>query len=298
MNILNFGSMNIDKVYMVKNIVEKGETILTNNYDVFLGGKGLNQSIALQRAGCTVYHAGLIGNDGQGLIDYLRDNQVNCDLIKTVDDVCGHAIIQVNDQGQNAIIVYGGSNQKIDQAYIDAVLDQTKDCEWIIVQNEISNLDYLLKRAKQAGRKIALNPSPITDALFECALENVDLFIVNQIEAKALSDQEAIHAILKSFSVRYPKAQVVLTLGENGSIFQSETQHLTQKAYSVTAVDTTAAGDTFTGYFLANYLGGKTVKESLDLASAASAMSVMIKGASNSIPCADQVTQWIATRHD
>lgn len=298
MNILNFGSMNIDKVYMVKDIVEKGETILTNNYDVFLGGKGLNQSIALQRAGCRVYHAGLIGNDGQVLIDYLRDNQVNCDLIKTVDDVCGHAIIQVNEQGQNAIIVYGGSNQKIDHAYIDAVLDQTQDCDWIIVQNEISNLDYLLKKAKQAGRKIALNPSPITETLFDCALENVDLFIVNQIEAKALSHQEAIHAILKNLRVLYPNAEVVLTLGENGSIFQSKTQQLTQKAYGVKAVDTTAAGDTFTGYFLANYLSGKSAKDSLDLASAASAMSVMVKGASNSIPSADQVTQWIAQRHD
>jgi ribokinase len=297
MNILNFGSLNIDKVYMVDHIAEKGETILTHNYEVFMGGKGLNQSIALQRAGLQVVHAGLIGYDGQLLVNFLKENAVLCNLIQEVDDVCGHAIIQINPKGQNAILVHGGSNQRIEPAYIDWVLNQNHQCEWMIVQNETSNLDYLLKAAKKKGLKIIMNPSPITDSLLKCSLENVDLFIINEIEGKALSGQSEASKILKVLSLKFPHATIVLTLGEEGSLFKAKESVVTQKAFSVSAVDTTAAGDTFSGYFLASYLQGQSVQESLMIASAASAISVTLKGASNSIPCLDDVKKWIKAQH-
>ncbi len=297
MNILNFGSLNIDKVYMVQHIVEKGETILTNNYEVFMGGKGLNQSIALQRAGLQVVHAGLIGNDGSMLVDFLKENKVNCDLIQTIDDVCGHAIIQINPDGQNAIMVYGGSNQKIDCTYIDWVLNQTHNCDWMIVQNETSNLDYLLKEAKKKGLKIIMNPSPITDSLQKCSLENVDLFIINEIEGKVLSGKSSPSEIISVLSDKYPSATILLTLGEEGSWLKTSQNRIAQEAFTVHAVDTTAAGDTFSGYFLASYLQGQSEQESLKLASAASAMSVTQKGASNSIPTLDEVHQWLKLKN-
>ncbi|KAF0222991.1 MAG: hypothetical protein FD179_1827 [Erysipelotrichaceae bacterium] len=297
MNILNFGSLNIDKVYTVDHIVEKGETILTNTYDVFMGGKGLNQSIALQRAGLQVVHAGLIGHDGQLLVDFLKENAVDCDLIQEVDDVCGHAIIQINPQGQNAILVHGGSNQRIDEKYIDWVLSQNHGCEWMIVQNETSNLDYLLKAAKQKGLRIIMNPSPITDSLLKCTLENVDLFIINEIEGKALSGQSEAKSIIQALSLKFPHAIIVLTLGEEGSLLKADSEIVTQKAFYVCAVDTTAAGDTFSGYFLASYLQGHSASESLKMASAASAISVTQKGASNSIPTLDAVKVWIKAQN-
>lgn len=297
MNILNFGSLNIDKVYTVDHIVEKGETILTHNYDVFMGGKGLNQSIALQRAGLQVVHAGLIGHDGQLLVDFLKENAVDCDLIHEVDDVCGHAIIQINPQGQNAILVHGGSNQRIDEKYIDWVLSQNHGCEWMIVQNETSNLDYLLKAAKHKRLRIIMNPSPITDSLLKCSLENVDLFIINEIEGKILSGQSEARSIIQALSLKFPKAIIVLTLGEEGSLLKADSDIVTQKAYSVKAVDTTAAGDTFSGYFLASYLQGHNASESLKMASAASAISVTQKGASNSIPTLEAVKVWIKAQN-
>ena len=297
MNILNFGSLNIDKVYTVDHIVEKGETILTNTYDVFMGGKGLNQSIALQRAGLQVVHAGLIGHDGQLLVDFLKENGVDCNLIKEVDDVCGHAIIQINPQGQNAIMVHGGSNQRIDEKTIDWVLSQNHGCEWMIVQNETSNLDYLLKAAKQKGLRIIMNPSPITDSLLKCSLENVDLFIINEIEGKALSGQREAHSIIQALSLKFPHATIVLTLGEEGSLLKANSDIVTQKAFYVSAVDTTAAGDTFSGYFLASYLQGQSASESLKIASAASAISVTQKGASNSIPTLEAVKVWIKAQN-
>ena len=151
MKILCFGSCNIDYVYGLKHIVRPGETISAGSMEQFPGGKGLNQSIALAKAGAEVYHAGCVGNDGLILIDTLAEYGVDTSYIKTVDAKTGQAIIQVDDNGENGIFIYQGANIMITEEYIDEVLSDFSSDDILLVQNEISNLRYLLK--KSSGKK-------------------------------------------------------------------------------------------------------------------------------------------------
>ena len=122
MRIINFGSLNIDKVYQVEQFVRPGQTITAKDYAVAAGGKGLNQSVALARAGAAVWHAGKLGADGAMLRDRLAENGVELSCLMVGDCPTGHAIIQVDRSGQNCIILYGGTNRQITQDYADEVL--------------------------------------------------------------------------------------------------------------------------------------------------------------------------------
>lgn len=150
MKILNFGSLNIDYVYSVDHFVQKGETISSSQMNIFSGGKGLNQSVALGRAGAKVFHAGRIGKDGEFLVEQLKEAGVNTDLV-VVDEDCstGHAIIQNDAEGDNCILLYGGANQRITKEQIDAALEQFDAGDYLVLQNEISNLPYLMEKAQK-----------------------------------------------------------------------------------------------------------------------------------------------------
>jgi len=291
--ILNYGSMNIDRVYRVTEIVSRKETISTTDYVELIGGKGLNQSIALTLAGVPVYHAGKLGEDGRFLKEYLAEKGVNTDFVLSSSNVSGHAVIQVDQNGENAIIVHGGSNHEITEKDIDLVLENFDKDDWLLIQNEISNLDYLINRAYAKGLKIHLNPSPITDTLLKSSLNKISTFILNEVEGFRLTGKTEIENILSDLKLRYPIAEFVLTLGENGSVYYSGTKKYFQKSFKVEALDPTGAGDTFTGYFLACRFRGMSVEESMNYASAASALSVTKLGASNSIPTFSEVQHWI-----
>lgn len=290
MKVLNFGSLNLDYTYQVESILIPGETQASKGRQIFCGGKGLNQSIALAKAGVPVYHAGMIGDEGGVLLDACRENGVNTDFIRKIDGPSGHTIIQVDRNGQNCILLYGGANRSITREFVDQVLDSFEEGDMILLQNEINELDYIIDRAYEKGMMIVLNPSPYDSALDSCDLSKVSLFLVNEIEGYQITGEKEPDRILGRIREIYPGARVVLTLGGDGSVYQDETGAVyRQGIYKVKAVDTTAAGDTFTGYFLSSLIGGMPVAEGLDMAAKASAIAVSRPGATASIPLRDEV---------
>lgn len=291
MKVLNFGSMNVDYVYALDHIVQGGETILSSSMQVFAGGKGLNQSIALAKAGVPVYHAGLVGNDGQILMDTCREYGVNTDFVKTLDIKGGHTIIQVDAVGQNCIILYGGTNQMQTKEWVDEVLSHFGAGDYLILQNEINLLDYIIDAAYDRGMRIVLNPSPFDDRLKACALNKVYLFMLNEVEGEQITGSDDPDTILARLNELYPAASIVLTLGSRGSVYYDGRQKVYQDIFKVKAVDTTAAGDTFTGYFVAGLIAGKKISEILRTASRASSITVSRPGAAPSIPSIKEVEE-------
>lgn len=296
MKILNFGSLNIDYVYSLSHFVQKGETITSDKLNVFAGGKGLNQSIALSRAGGNVYHAGAIGADGVFLEEVLNEAGVDTRFLMKYEDVrTGNAIIQKDRGGDNCIILYGGANQAITKEMADEVLSAFGEGDWLFLQNEISEIPYIVEKAHKRGMRIVLNPSPMNEKILRINLNYIDCFILNEVEAHALVREDADQdALLNQLKERFPHAEIVLTLGEKGSAYAGAEGIAEQKAYQVATVDTTAAGDTFIGYYMAERLQGESVKEALDMASRASAIAVSKKGAAPSIPKRDEVLHFTA----
>ncbi len=284
MRILNYGSLNLDNVYSVNHIVQPGETISSTSLEIFCGGKGLNQSVALARAGAHVFHAGMIGSDGEALLEVCRQNGVNTGNIRNIEGHSGHAIIQVSAGGQNSIVLYGGANQKNEKAYVDRVFSEFQKGDWLLLQNEVNLLDYMIERAASMGMLIALNPSPFNERIKDCDLQKVSLFLLNEIEGEQITSEKQPDAILESMLKMYPKSKIVLTLGHSGVIYADKDARYNHGVYKVPVVDTTAAGDTFTGYFLANLINGKHPEEAIHIASLASSLAVSKKGAVDSIP--------------
>ena len=291
MNILNFGSANIDFVYSLEHIVAEGETLKSTDMNIFPGGKGLNQSVALARAGAKVYHAGCFGTDGDMLIDILKDNGVDVSFIKRVDEKNGHAIIQVSNDGENSIFIYPGSNAMITEDYVDDVLNRFEDGDFLLLQNEINNIEYIVEKAYSRGMKIAINPSPCSDNLKNIDFKKISLIILNEIEIKMLSGCNDTDDAIEYFRNKYSNVTIVLTLGKNGSVLFDNSSEIFQSSFKVKAVDTTAAGDTYTGYFIAMLSSGKSFKDALRTASAASALAVSKNGAAPSIPCLKEVLE-------
>lgn len=292
MKVLNFGSLNIDNVYHVDHMVQGGETLTTEGKDIFPGGKGLNQSIALARAGVPVYHAGCIGEDGEFLQDVCRENHVDTTYIQTVQETTGHTVIQVDKHAQNSILLYAGSNGCITKAYVDSVLTHFTDEDILLLQNEINQIPYLIDYAYERGMKIYMNPSPISETLKQCDLHKVSVFLMNEIEGEAIAGSQEPKQILSYMRQQYPNASTVLTLGKKGAYYADGTEVYYQPAITVDAVDTTAAGDTFTGYFVAGMINGYPIQKTLAYAAEAAALAVTQKGAVPSIPYAENVEKF------
>ena len=285
MKILNYGSLNIDYVYKVDHFVKAGETINSYGMEVFCGGKGLNQSIALAYAGAEVYHAGKIGSDSDILVNKLKESGVNTTFTTIDEGSSGHAIIQVNNEGNNCIILHGGANRKIQTEEIISVLSHFKNGDVLLLQNEINNLEYIIKKAKDNGMTIAFNPAPMEELVKKLPLNLVDYLIINEVEGEQLTGEKEPDKILDLLLKEYNDISVVLTLGEEGVKYKSSKQNLTLKpSKKINAVDTTAAGDTFIGYFLSAVTKGANIADALMLARNASEICITRKGASNSIP--------------
>ena len=293
MKILNFGSLNIDHVYSVDHFVKSGETLASFSHTQFCGGKGLNQSIALARAGCKVYHAGKVGIDGRILVEQLKQERINIDYLMTDEtSPTGHAIIQVDSSGQNCILLYGGANRTVSQENIDLVLSHFQKGDLLLLQNEITNVEYLIQAAKHRGMIIIFNPSPIDDNLVKMkALHQVDWFMLNEVEGNALTGKKQGEEICEVLLAKYPDAHFVLTLGRHGVIYLDKDYFERYGVYDVSVVDTTGAGDTFTGYFLSGVCSGKVIHDCLELASRAAALAITKPGAAESIPLRKEVEE-------
>ncbi len=261
MKVLCFGSMNLDYVYPVDHIVRPGETESSDGVSINCGGKGLNQSIALARAGVSVWHAGLVGTEGQPLIDKCVQNGVNADHVHMIEGRSGHTIIQVDKDGNNSILLFGGANRLITKDFIDEVIAGFEEGDIILLQNEINLLHVIIEKAYEKGMQIVLNPSPFNESLKKCDLNKVSCFILNEIEGEQMTGVKEPEGILKALKRRFPTARIVLTLGEEGSVYLRGENIFRQSAYKVKAVDTTAAGDTFTGYFISAVINGMKPEE-------------------------------------
>lgn len=285
MKIINLGSINIDYVYNVNHIVRAGETTESTHFSRFAGGKGLNQSVAIAKAGSSVFHAGMIGNDGIFLKQFLDAQKVDTTFVKILDDqVSGHAIIQVDEIGQNSIILFGGANRKFSEKYIDEVLNQFNDGDILILQNEINAIPHILEKAQRKGLKVFFNPAPMNREVLNYPLNCVDCFIVNEIEGSELTGETEPEQIISAIVNQYPEASVILTLGENGSIYGDSQRIIKMAAEKVDVVDTTAAGDTFIGYFISEFTKQSDIEVCLKMATKAAALCVMRHGAADSIP--------------
>ncbi len=283
--ILNFGSLNIDYVYSVDNFVAPGETKLSKHLNKFSGGKGCNQSIALARAGAKVYHAGSIGNDGMFLLNTLKNEGINTDYININPLVnTGHAIIQVNQQAENCILLHGGANQTITPDFIEQVLKNFSANDILLIQNEISNLAKLIELANDKQMTIYFNPAPMNNLVLNYPLKHIDTFIVNQSEAQALTKVNSPEKIKEKMIQLFPNSKIILTLGKNGVIYIDKNRVIQQPAYKTIAVDTTAAGDTFIGYYIAGLQKNLSIEQCLDFACNAASISVSREGAATSIP--------------
>lgn len=298
MKVLCFGSLNIDYTYKVDHFVKKGETLSSDALQVFSGGKGLNQSTALAKAGVDTYHAGAIGEDGQFLLKQLQNAGVNTDCVAVLEEVrSGNAIIQNDREGDNCILLYGGANQAITKDQVDDVLGKFTEGDFIVLQNEINELSYIVEQAHERKLKIVLNPSPMNEKILKLPLQYVDYFLLNEIEAGQILGEDTGagfdgEKLAGKLLEKFPSSAIVLTMGGDGSIYMDEKETVLQPVYKVQAVDTTAAGDTFTGFFIGGVIRGLSVKEAMDMASKAAAIAVTRQGAAPSIPMLEEVEKF------
>ena len=285
MRVLNFGSLNMDYVYHVDHMVRPGETLSSQSMEVFLGGKGFNQSAALAKAGVPVYHAGLIGEDGGDFLSACEEYGINTKWIRSIGGKSGHTIIQVDKQGQNCILLHGGSNRAMEKQIVDEVLGDFAPGDILVAQNEINLMDYIIDQAYAGGLRVVLNPSPFDEAVCRCDLSKVEYFLLNEIEGEQLTGEKEPEKMIDWILAQYPGAKVVLTLGEKGALYGETGRRCRQGIYTAGGVaDTTAAGDTYTGYFVAGILEGLDVQKNLKRSALAAGIAVSRKGASPSIP--------------
>lgn len=293
MKVLVFGSVNIDRTFRIPHWIEKGETLLSSSHSVQAGGKGANQIAALASAGANAALAATIGDDGGWILPILKSFGVDTTRVRALDNAyTGTATILVDESGSNSIVLYGGGNRENDKEYIEEVLSHYQKGDWIVLQNEINNLPLIYDLSIKKGLKICFNPSPFEDELLSLPLGKTDLLILNEVEIGQLLRTKIEPSLsqytkaLRRASEILPQTDIILTLGELGSIFKERNNDkiVHEEAVKTKAVDTTAAGDTFLGYFLAFFIEGYTFDYAVKVATLASSIAVSRPGAMDSIP--------------
>jgi ribokinase len=294
MQLFNVGSINWDHCYQLMHFVRPGETISSNHYQKLLGGKGANQSAAAARAGASVHHVGAVGSDEFQAQVLLKELGVNVGAIEALPGYeTGHAIIQINQDGENAIVLFAGANRGLTEEQIDRQLSMASKGDWVLLQNETNLIDYVVEQAKSKGLNIAFNPAPMDKALTLGLLPKLDLLIVNEIELRDLTATENTEKAETMALDWSEKLEMLVTQGSAGVSHYHKRDKTFCEAFKVDAVDTTAAGDTFIGYFMAAKQSSLPIKEALKMACGASALSVTKAGAIPSIPARSDVEQFI-----
>lgn len=289
--IINYGSINIDYVYKTPHIVRPSETLNTLSLSKGLGGKGANQSVAIARSGGDVLHVGQVCIDDDWALSLMQESGVNTHYVTQVEEPSGHAIIQVDERGENAILLFGGANQSCRLASLEKAIDETGSTAYLLLQNECNDIEAAFNVALKNNIKVVLNPAPMSDEIRALPLDKLDTLIVNELEAQALSgcsDRDGIIAFMRS---QYPHTRVVITLGSRGSILVTSEGLLKLEPTLVEVVDTTCAGDTFVGYFLQGLVSGLGDHAALKRASVAAALAVTQHGAINAIPYLNNVNE-------
>lgn len=294
MKFLNFGSLNMDHSYRVQHIVAPGETITSEALEVSVGGKGLNQSIALARAGAAVFHAGATGGEEGAMLKKTLDTAgVDTRHIDSNHTFGGRAIIQVDQNGQNSIVLFPAANREITPKDVERVLANFEVGDVLVLQNETSCLDEMIRLGAKKGMRICLNPSPADHRLDALDFSQVEYLLLNEIEGEWLTGETDEAKITDCLLKKYPGMKVVLTLGRQGAVYADAACRHCHGIYNIPVVNTTAAGDTFTGFFLASVLGGESIPDALRLASGASSLAVSRAGAASSIPTRGEVEAFL-----
>lgn len=286
---INLGSINIDYVYTVDRFVRPGETLASSEYEIFAGGKGFNQSVALARAGAATRHIGAIGKDSSWLLDRLANEGVDIANVEVSDMATGHAIIQVAPNGENAILLHSGANHSLNPSSVAKAVSKGSKNDILLLQNETSCVAEAMRLGKEQGMQVVFNSAPMNPAVRDYPLDCVDVFILNETEAEGLTGKASVEAVRDEMRRLYPEATTVLTLGEDGVLYCDANAELRQSAFPVEAVDTTAAGDTFIGYFLAEWMKGSPPAEALSVGCRAASICVTRAGAAKSIPFREEL---------
>ncbi|AEF80495.1 ribokinase [Leadbettera azotonutricia] len=298
MKILVYGAINIDLIFSVDHIAMPGETVSAGDFKRGPGGKGSNQAAALAKAGVPVYLAGKIGHDGEFLLELLRSYKVDTSLVTIYEGATGNALIQVDKNGQNAIVPYAGGNGAITVEEVNKVLGNFGKDDIVILQNEIVHAAEIIAEAKKRGLKVCFNPSPYDEKISSVPLDLVDTFFVNELEGAALAaeggtggaDKNApFPVILEKLVTKFPHAEIILTAGKEGAFYGFKNERAKGDIVDIPVVDTTGAGDTFSGYFIAARARGIDVNEALRLACKASSIAVSRPGAMEAVPFASEV---------
>lgn len=290
MSIFNLGSINIDHVYRVAHLPRPGETVGDTGYASGLGGKGVNQSMAAALAGARVHHIGAVGADGGWIVERLGAAGIDAGGVDAVAAATGHAIVCVDAGGENQIIVHGGANRALTAAQIDRALARARPGDWFLAQNETSLIAEGFAMARERGLKTAYAAAPFDAAAAAALAGSVDLLAVNEVEAGQLA------AHLGTGADALPVPELLVTLGARGARYRAGDTVCAVTAFPVTPVDTTGAGDTFLGSFLAARDGGAGPEAALRQAAAAAAIQVTRPGAADAIPSAAEVAAFLAER--
>jgi ribokinase len=283
MAIWNLGSINADFVYAVPHIPAPGETLAATDRQVFLGGKGANMSVAVSRAAARVNHIGAVGQDGAWAIERLLEYGVYTGFVTVLDTETAQAIIAVDQKGENTIILHPGANAQIPQAVLQEALSEAQTGDWFITQNETNLQRTAVTLAKKMGLRVAYAAAPFDADRVKAVLEYLDFLILNAIEAEQL--KQATGQGPSDLGV----ADVIVTLGGDGADWYrgGAVEHF--DAIPVDAVDTTGAGDTFTGYVLAGLDRGLPMAQAIAQATKAGALMVTRHGTADVIPDLSEV---------
>lgn len=292
MAVWNFGSINADYFYSVPHIPGRGETLAATNFATGLGGKGANSSVAAARAGAEVFHIGAVGADGAWATERLASYGVDTRHVATVKAPTGHAIINVAEDGENAIVILAGAN--VDQPSSAALLalGAARPGDYLMLQNETAHQATVAEAAQKAGLKVVYSAAPFSERAVRNVMRFADLLVMNEIEAKQLS------AALDTDIAKLDVPHILITKGSDGASWLdtgagTETY---QHAFKVDPVDTTGAGDTFAGYMVAGLDQGLGVAAALRLASAAAALKVTRAGTADAIPARQEVEEFLAAQ--
>jgi len=297
MAIYNLGSINLDHLYRVDHFVRPGETLASSDFQTLLGGKGANQSIALGRAGASVHHIGAIGRHDDWVLGEMQASGVDTTPVAQLEGASGHAIIQLDRHAENAIILYPGANHRITREQVESSLADAGPDDWLLMQHETNGLEEAIELARQKGLSVAFNPAPMVAEAARPLIRDVDLLIVNEVEAMDLTGTDDVEAAESALTRDYPHLRILLTLGREGVVYIGPEGRERQPAFQVDAVDTTAAGDTFIGYCLAALSEGCSPLDAMATGSAAAAICVTRLGAAQSIPQRDEVDAFLQSHN-
>ena len=295
-NICVIGSLNMDLVVNVDTMPKPGQTIIGSNFKEVPGGKGANQAVAMARLNGNVSMIGKVGEDGFGqtLINSLKNDKVDTTYIQTSKGATGVALITVDKNAQNYIVVSPGANFEVKEDDIDNNIEARKNSDIVVLQLEtpLNTIKYALNKAKELNKYTILNPAPAVK-LDDEIIKNVDLLTPNETELEIISGVsiETEEDIQKAAQIMIEKGvkELIVTLGSKGSLYINKEKSMFKKAYKVEAVDTTAAGDSYTGALAVALSQDKNIEDAMDFASKVGALSVLKEGAQSSLPTLEDV---------